>query len=341
LILKKRSLFFLAALLLAVAVTSHAQRRPQRQITIKLASMVPANTPWGSALNRMAGEWSAATNGEVRMQIYPGSSQGTESDVLQKLNMNVLQAAVFTSFGLNKIVPEIMTLSMPMLIRNDQELAAVFDALKPDLEARINSGKYFSMALVRGGWIKIFSKDPVFVPADLKRMKVGSDTQEPGMTAAFKSMGYQVAPMESNRTLIALNGGAIEAIYVSPIASAGMQYFGVAKNMSTVNIAPFLGGVVINRHTWEMIPEQHREAILAITRRIGVEIETSLAQLESDAIGSMAKHGLVINDVTPQQAQEWYDDLEKAIPLLLNSGAFDRGYYEKINGLLKTLRDGR
>jgi TRAP-type C4-dicarboxylate transport system substrate-binding protein len=339
--LKRGSLFFLAALLFAGSVAVSAQRRPPRQITVKLASMVPANTPWGAALNRMAGEWSAATNGEVRMQIYPGSSQGTESDVLQKLNMNVLQAAVFTSFGLNKIVPEIMTLSIPMLIRNDRELIAVFDALRPDLEAKINSGNYFSMALVRGGWIKIFSKNPVFVPADLKRMKVGSDTHEPAMTAAFKSMGYQVVPMESNRTLIALNGGAIDAIYVSPIASAGMQYFGVAKNMSTVNIAPFLGGIVINKHTWEMIPEQHREAILAITRRIGAEIEISLAQLESDAISTMAKHGLVINDVNPQQAQEWYDDLERAIPLLLESAAFDRNSYEKIDRLVKTLRDGR
>jgi TRAP-type C4-dicarboxylate transport system substrate-binding protein len=339
--LKKGSLFFLALLLFAGSVTTYAQRRPPRQITVKLASMVPANTPWGSALNRMAGEWSAATNGEVRMQIYPGSSQGTESDVLQKLNMNVLQAAVLTSFGLNKIVPEIMTLSIPMLIRNDQELAAVFNALKPDLEARINSGNYYSMALVRGGWIKIFSKAPVFVPSDLKRMKVGTDTQEPGMTAAFKSMGYQVVPMESNRTLIALNGGAIDAIYVSPIASAGMQYFGVAKNMSTVNIAPFLGGIVINRHTWEMIPEQHREAILAITRRIGTEIEASLAQLESDAIGAMLKHGLVINDTNPLQAQEWYDDLERSIPVLLDSSTFDRGYYEKIDRLVKTFRDGR
>jgi TRAP-type C4-dicarboxylate transport system substrate-binding protein len=340
-IVKKGSLFFLTVLLFMGSVAAHAQRRPPRQITVKLASMVPANTPWGAALNRMAGEWSAATNGEVRMQIYPNGTQGSESDVLQKLNMNVLQAAVLSSFGLNRIAPEIMTLSIPMLIRSDDELDVVFDALKPDLEAKINSGSYFSMALVQGGWIKIFSKNPVFVPADLKRAKMGSDTQEPAMTAAFKSMGYQVVPVESNRILIALNGGAIDAIYASPIASAGMQFFGVAKNMSTVNIAPFLGGIVINRHTWDMIPEQHREAILAITRRIGAEIETSLAQLESDAISAMTQRGLAINDVDPRQAQEWYDDLEKSIPLLLDSATFDRNTYEKINKLVQTLRNGR
>jgi TRAP-type C4-dicarboxylate transport system substrate-binding protein len=340
-ILKKGSLFFLVLLLVAGSATIHAQRRPPRQITVKLASLVPQNTPWGGALDRMVGEWSAATNGEVRLQVYHGGTQGTETDVLRKLNMNVLQAAVLTSFGLNKIVPEIMTLSIPMLIRNDQELATVFNAIKPDLEAKINGGSHYSMALIRGGWIKIFSKNPVFVPSDLKRMKMGSDTQEPGMTAAFKSMGYQVVPVDSNRILIALNGGAIEAIYASPIASAGMQFFGVAKNMSTVNIAPFLGGIVINRHTWDLIPAQHQEAILAVTRRIGSEIETSLTQLENEAISAMAEYGLVINDVNPRQAKEWYDDLEKSIPVLLDSSTFDRNYYEKINGLVKTLRNER
>jgi TRAP-type C4-dicarboxylate transport system substrate-binding protein len=303
--------------------------------------MVPANTPWGVALNRLAAEWSSVTDGEVRVQIYPSGTQGTESDVLQKLNMNVLQAAVLTTFGLHRIVPEIMTLSIPMLIRNDEELAAVFSVLKPDMEEKINSKNYHSLALVRGGWIKIFSKNPVFVPADLKRMKVGSDSQEPAMTAAFKSMGYQVTPLESTRTLIALNGGAIDAIYVSPIASAGMQFFGVAKNMSTVNIAPFLGGIVMNKHAWDMIPPQRQQAILAVTRKIGEEIETSLAQLESDAISTMVKHGLVINDVNSRQAQEWYDDLEKSIPLLLSTDSFDRGTYEKINGIIRPLRNGR
>ncbi|MDR1596559.1 MAG: TRAP transporter substrate-binding protein DctP [Treponema sp.] len=341
-ILKKVSLFFLTVILFAGPVMVYSQKRPGRQITIKLASPVPAKTPWGVALDRMASEWSAATNGEVQMKIYPDGIQGTEADVLQKLNMNVIQAAVFTSLGLNKLVPEILTLSCPLLIQNDEELTAVFDVMKPELEAKINSQNYYSMALVRGGWIKIFSKEPVFVPSDLKRMKVGSDPLEPAMMAAFKSMGYQVVPVESNRTLVALNGvTGIDAIYASPIVSAGMQFFGVAKNMSTINIAPFLGGIVINKHTWETIPEQHRAAILRITRRIGTEIEISLAQLESDAINTMTRHGLAINDLNSRQRQEWYDDLEKALPILLGSVTFDQDTYDKIDRIVKTYRNRR
>jgi TRAP-type C4-dicarboxylate transport system substrate-binding protein len=340
--LKKVSLVFFAVILLVSPGMVYSQKRPgQKTVTVKLASLVPDNTPWGAALRRMATEWSEATNGAVEMKIYPNGTLGTEGDVLQKLNMNVIQAAVFSSFGLNKLAPEIMTLSCPLLIRDNDELAVVFDAIKPDLEAKINSQNYYSMALVRGGWVKIFSKGPVVVPADLKRMKVGNDAQEPAMTQVFKSMGYQVVPVDVNRLLIALNGGTIDAIYCSPIAAAGFQLFGVAKNMSSVNIAPFLGGIVINKQTWNSIPEQYRSEILRITRRIGTEIEVSMAQLESDAIATMKQYGLTINEADARQEQEWYTDLERAIPALLDSPSFDRDPYNKINQLVTAHRAGR
>jgi TRAP-type C4-dicarboxylate transport system substrate-binding protein len=336
----KKVTLFAVCFFLILNFEAAAQRRPQRQVTIKLASMVPENTPWGAALNKMAAEWSAATNGEVRLQIYANGTQGNEEAVLQKLNMNAVQAAVLTSFGLNKIAPEMLTLSCPFLIRSDDEFAEVFKTIKPDLEAKINTGNYYSLALVRGGWVKFFSRNPVFVPADLKRQKVGSVPSEPELAQVFRTMGYQVVIVDEKRLLVALNGGSIDAVYQSPIASAGFQYFGVAKHMASINIAPFMGAIVLNKHAWESIPEQHRDVIARITRRIGSEIEASLMQLENDAVSTMTKHGLVINAVSPQQAQQWYDDMAKATPSLLGT-TFDRATYVRIEGILKNYRSGR
>jgi TRAP-type C4-dicarboxylate transport system substrate-binding protein len=336
----KKAVLFAVCFFLILGFETAAQRRPQRQVTIKLASMVPENTPWGAALNKMAAEWSAATNGEVRLQIYANGTQGNEEAVLQKLNMNAVQAAVLTSFGLNKIAPEMLTVSCPFLIRNDDEFVEVFKTMKGEMEAKINAGNYYSLALVRGGWVKFFSRNPVFVPADLKRQKVGSVPSEPELAQVFRTMGYQVVIVDEKRLLVALNGGSIDAVYQSPISSAGFQYFGVAKHMASINIAPFMGAIVLNKYAWESIPEQHRDPIVRITRRIGSEIETSLMQLENDAISTMTKHGLVVNTVTTQQAQQWYDEMTKATPALLGT-TFDRATYAKIEGILKTYRSGR
>ncbi|MDR0475307.1 MAG: C4-dicarboxylate ABC transporter, partial [Treponema sp.] len=42
----------------------------QRKITVKMASPVPENTPWGKYLNDIAAEWRRITGGEVDIVIY-------------------------------------------------------------------------------------------------------------------------------------------------------------------------------------------------------------------------------------------------------------------------------
>ncbi|MCL1812882.1 MAG: TRAP transporter substrate-binding protein DctP [Treponema sp.] len=334
--MKNKALFLVVIAFLLVILPVYGQRRPQK-IVIKLASMVPENTDWGRTVNKLAAEWERVTNGEVELRVYANGTQGSEDEVLRKLNMNTIQAAIFTSFGLNKIAPEILTLSVPFLIRSEAELDEVLRNVKPEFEAKINAKNYYALALVKAGWVRFFSKSPVVLPGDLKRQKVGSMPSEPELAQAFRAMGYQVVLVEQNRVLIALNGGTIDAVYQSPIFAAGAQYFGVAKNMSSINIAPFLGGIVLNKQAWESIPSQYRSELIRITKRVGAELESSLLRLEADTIRQMKNNGLKENQISQTQLQEWYDDAAKATPGLLGS-TFDRTTYNRIEGILRAYR---
>lgn len=336
--MKKISPFIMFITLFFVVLS--AQVFAQRKLTIKLASPVPESTPWGRALNRMATEWAQATNGNVELRIYHNGTAGNEADALRKLRLNQVQAAVFSSFGLNAITPEILTLSCPFFIRNDEELDAVLRNLKPELEQKINEKGFHTLAWAKAGWVKLFSKAPIFTPADLKRQKLGSDAGEPELMQAFKVMGYQMVPVNMNDALIALNGGMIDAVYQSPIAVGGFQIFGVAKNMASINIAPFMGGIVLNRTAWRSIPDQYKPRLEEITKRIERELDTSFVQLEREAIATMTRYGLVINEISPQQEQIWYSDVEKAMPSLIGT-TFNREFYEKIDRILKDVRNRR
>ncbi|MDR2759012.1 MAG: TRAP transporter substrate-binding protein DctP [Spirochaetaceae bacterium] len=335
-----RFLFFCAVFLgIFFPEPAHAQRR---RVTIKLASLVPENTPWGAALNRMAAEWRTASNGEVELVIYHNGVAGSEGDVLRKLKGNQIQAAILSSFGLNAITPnhEIMTLSCPFLIRNNEELDLVLNDIKPYLEERINREGFFTLAWSKAGWVKFFSKQPIFTPADLRRQKLGTSEQEPALMDAFKAMGYQMVPVAMNQALVYLNGGMIDVVYQSPINVGGLQIFGVAKNMASINIAPFMGGIVMNQAAWRSIPEQHKPALLRIAKRLETELDSSIQQLETNAITTMKNYGLKINEVSPAQEQLWYNDMNRVIPSLLGN-TFNRDLYEKIEALLRVHRSGR
>ena len=326
------SLFFIVSPLFA-----------QAKVTIRLASLVPENTAWGAGINRIAAEWSKITNGEVEVIVFHNGTAGGEGEVLRKLKINQIQAAVFTTMGVNAIMPEVMSISYPFLIRNDEELAVVMQKIKPQLNTKIQQNGYVTLAWACAGWIKIFSRTPVFTPDDLKKIKLASPPEDQQMIQAFRLMGYQVVPVALPDCLVSLRSGMIDATYQSPVYAAGNQLFGVAGNMTNVNIAPFMGGIFLNNTAWRRIPDKYKPQLLEVCKKLEREIESSISGLETEAISTMVKYGLKINNPSSQQMQAWYDDAGKYESNLVGGSTpvFNKEYYLLVKDILAEYRKGR
>jgi TRAP-type C4-dicarboxylate transport system substrate-binding protein len=120
-----------------------------------------------------------------------------------------------------------------------------------------------------------------------------------------------------------------------------MQLFGAAKNMASINIAPFMAGIVLNKQAWQSIPDRYKPELLRLTRKAGLEIEASLLKLENDAVTNMTRHGLKTHQITVQQQQLWYNEIQQALPKLLGNGPdkpFDRTTFSKIERILRNYR---
>jgi TRAP-type C4-dicarboxylate transport system substrate-binding protein len=331
--------FFFLSCLFFSGLLLPAPAFAQRKVTIKLVSLVPENTPWGTLLNRMAAEWAALTGGEVELKIYH-NNKSSEADLIRQLNMNQIQAAMLSTLGMKLISPPVMTLSCPFLIRNNEELDLVLDSLKPDLEKGIGEKGYITLAWSKIGWVRFFSKSPVFVPADLKKQRLGTSNTETELIDAFRAMGYQIAPVALNQILVSLSGGQIDAVYQSPVNAGGLQIFGLAKNMASIRVAPFLGSIIMNRRGWNAIPERYRPGLMGTVRRVEAELDGSVQALEGEVIDTMLRYGLVINQLSSEQEQLWYADVEKTMPSLAGT-IFDRDMYKRIESLLRPLRERR
>ncbi|MDR2537160.1 MAG: TRAP transporter substrate-binding protein DctP [Treponema sp.] len=332
--MKKTFLGLMILLLLAVPAAF-----AQRKLTIKLASLAPENTDWGVALNRMATDWARISNNEVELIVYHNGIQGGEDAVLQKLKGNAVQAGVFTSIGMSLISPEVITMSAPFFIRSDAELDAVLAEVKPELEKRINDQGFFMLTWAKSGWLKIFSKTPVSTPSELKRMKVGSSSDTPKLTQAFRSTGYQITEITQNDMLIAVNAGRIDAICQSPIYAASMQVFTTLKYMASINIAPFMGGLVLNRQAYRALSRRpYWNQLLEVALRTGRDIDTSIGKLESTAINTMLRYGLVDEQLSPEEERVWYAEFEASMPALLRNGTFDQALYNRISDILRRYR---
>jgi TRAP-type C4-dicarboxylate transport system substrate-binding protein len=332
-------------LLVVLVPCVFAQRggRSQETLEVKIASPLPKDSPWGRTLDRMAVEWSRITNNQVRLRVLHGGTEGGEGKMLLSLASNTIQAAVFTSFGLSAINPAVMTLSTPFLIRTDEELDAVLPEIQGELEARINQTDYVIVAWSKVGWVNIFSKDPVFVPEDLRRQKIATNADSSDLNEAFKRMGFQLVDTDIVDVGTKLMSGAIMAVYQSPAGVAAYQLHIQLKNMLSLNIAPVMGGIVANKVTGKKIEElnpRDPQELIRATRRVAAELDASMQQTVVNAVSVMTRGGLKINRPSPVQEQVWYSDMERVITALLGT-TFDRDIYQKINAVLLRQRSRR
>jgi TRAP-type C4-dicarboxylate transport system substrate-binding protein len=275
--------------------------------------------------------------------VLHGGTEGSEAKMHLSLASNTIQAAVFTSFGLNAIDPIMMTMSAPFLIRTEAELTEVMKEVQGELEVKLNKGDYFIVAWSKAGFVNIFSKEPVNTPDDLKRQRIASNAEAEDMNTAFKTMGFQVIESDWSDVGPKLATGAVMAAYQQPAAIAAFQLHTQLKNMLSINVAPVLGGIVVNQVTWRRIGAmnpRYQQELMRVTRQIADELDKSMQRTVSEAVAAMKREGLKENVPTAAQAQLWYNEVDRVVPALVGT-TFDRDLYNKITTILTRFRGRR
>jgi TRAP-type C4-dicarboxylate transport system substrate-binding protein len=335
---KNIALLILVVFSLLLTIEVFAQNRP---VQVRLASFMPQNSDWGRTLDRMASEWAKATNNRVTVRVIHNGVEGGEAKTLSSMNMNNIQAALFTSFGLLYICPSVMTLSAPFLIRSEPELDLVLKDARPLLDAQVSKTNFVVLAWSKGGWVNIFSKEPVVMPDDLRRLKMASNPDDAKLNAAFKAMGFNLVDAEITDLGQKIASNMINAFYQTPASVAPLGLYKQLNNMMDAPIAPFLGAIVINKVTWNKISAADQGEILRVTQKMTAEFESIMPQKVTDAVNIMQREGLRVNKISPAQEELWRSEVQKAMPGLLGNNTFDPELYNKINEILRKSRSGQ
>ncbi len=278
---------------------------PVFSLTIKVGSIAPTGSPWDKALKKIAAEWKTISGGTIDMKIYPGGIVGNEPDMIRKMRIGQLQAAIFTGMGMSYISPEVFSLSLAFLVRNDEELDFLMKKTKPHFNRLMEKKGFVALVWSKAGWVNFFSTKPVIYPRDLKPLKLSVAEGDAEILQSWRVMGYNAIPLSTNDLMTSLQNGMIEAFYAPPLVTASFQWFGIARHMCAIRIAPMIGGLVITQKTWEQVPAEIRPKLVNSAQKIVDNLYIETNALEKKAIDTMLKHGLKIHDVPPEATKLW------------------------------------
>lgn len=299
--------------ILAAALLALTPAAPAQEVTIKLGTLAPSGSNWHELLKEMAERWGQESGGKVKLRIYPGGTQGSESEMVRKMAVGQLQAAAITSVGLHDIVPEPQALAVPLMFDTEEELVAVEPKVRAELEAGLARKGYVALNWGIVGAIKLFCAKPYKTPAEASSAKVFSWEGDPGSVAAWKAAGFTPVVLSSTDILPSLQTGMISCLASVPLYVLTARYFEKAAYMMDVNWGILVGATVVKKDAWEKIPADVRAKLLAISRELGKTVDAEVGRLNADAVAAMKKQGLTVVEV--DQAP-WRAAAEKAWPVI-------------------------
>jgi TRAP-type C4-dicarboxylate transport system substrate-binding protein len=286
-------------------------------VRIKLATLAPRGSVYHRSLQEMGEAWRKTEGGNAGFIIYTDGSQGGEEDVVRRMRVGQLNAAMLSGVGLSEIDKSVGALQyIPLAFRSSEELHFVMDAVCPKLERRFREKGFEVLFWANAGWVRFFSKEPALHPDDFKGRRLFAWAGNNEHIELIKAMGYRPVAIETGDILPGLQTGLIDTVPAMTMWALATQMDRAAPHMIEMKWAPIVGAVVVTRPAWDAMSPAGREALRQSAAKVGAELRAHQAQADDEAIEAMARRGLHVQRLTPEAEAAWNSLAQRAHPMI-------------------------
>ena len=315
---RRRVRFLLSALVVIVAVALALPASPpaeaQGRVLIRMATLVPDGSSWHLILKETAEKWKELSGGRVRVRLFPGGVAGDDPDVVRKMRLGTLSAGLLSAAGVGEIDKSVYALGVPLMYESYEEVYWVHEKMRARLEANLEKKGFVVLNWMDAGWVHFFTKKPVAVPDDLRKLKLFTWAGDAEAVEVWRAGGFRPVPLPSTEIATALQTGLIEALGSPPQVAVISQFFNHAPNMTDLRWQLLLGATLITKKAWDQIPADVQPAIRQATEEAGARLRKEIREAEAKDLEAMKKRGLTVVPVTEAQRAEWQKVTETLYP---------------------------
>lgn len=287
----------------------------QAAVRIRLGTLAPKGSSYYNELAKMGSTWKKETRGKVSLTIYPDGRMGGEAEMVRRVRVGQLQGGLFSAVGLTEIEPAVSGLqNVPMLFESLDEVDYVGKKLQPLLEDQLQKKGFKVLFWANAGWVYFFTKAPVSVPDDLRKLKIFTWAGSPKVVDVYKGAGMNPVPLETKDILPGLQTGLISAVNMPPVIANVNQIDTKAPFMLDLQWAPLVGAAVIATKAWNRLPSETQTIILKVAHETGENIQR-IGRAEADqAVAAMKKRGLKVTQISDEQRAAWQQVAQDVYP---------------------------
>ncbi|BBT65810.1 TRAP transporter substrate-binding protein [Aeromonas caviae] len=215
----------MAAPLALTAFSSHAMER----VTLKLAHNLDTNHVVHQALAQMAKEISTASDGKMKLRIYPGGQMGGPRETLELLQNGALDMTKASASEMEPFSPAFSIFSLPYLFKDQAHFnKVIYGPVGESMMAQTREKGFVSIAAYVAGTRSFYANKPIHTPADMKGMKIRV-VATPTTIKLIELLGAAPAPIPFGEVYTALQQGVIDGAENNEPSYVQTRHVEVAK----------------------------------------------------------------------------------------------------------------
>ncbi|MYM85012.1 DctP family TRAP transporter solute-binding subunit [Duganella sp. FT50W] len=294
-----------ALLVLSAALSFNASA--QAPIVIKFSHVVATDTPKGQAAERFKQLAEKATNGRVKVEVYPNSQLYKDKEELEALQLGAVQmlAPSLAKFG-PLGVKEFEVFDLPYIFPSKAALYNVTEGeIGKSLLKKLEPKGITGLAYWDNGFKVMSANKPLRTPADFRGLKMRIQSSKV-LDAQMRALGANPQVLAFSEVYQALQTGVVDGTE-NPPSNMYTQKMHEVQKYVTVSNHGYLGyAVIVNKKFWDGLPADIRTA-LDQAMKDATTFEKAIAQRDNDlALEAIKKTGKTeVYMLNAQQQAEW------------------------------------
>jgi C4-dicarboxylate-binding protein DctP len=298
----------------ALALTAPMLGRAEGPIVIKFSHVVATETPKGQAALKFKELAEAATQGRVKVEVYPNSQLYKDKEEMEALQIGAVQmlAPSLAKFG-PLGVKEFEVFDLPFIFDDYAGLHRVTQGpVGKKLLARLEPKGILGLAYWDNGFKVMSANKPLKKPEDLRGLKMRIQSSKV-LDAQMRSVSAIPQVMAFSEVYQALQTGVVDGTE-NPPSNLYTQKMHEVQKYVTLSNHGYLGyAVIVNKKFWGGLPADVRTALEGALAK-ATEFANEVAKKDNDdALAAVKKSGRSeLIALTPQERAAWKKAMDKA-----------------------------
>lgn len=307
--MKKTWKLALAAAALAASALAGAQ-----EIKARFGTSLPDSHPQTLGARKFAELVAAKTAGRIKVAVYSAGQLGSDLQMQAALQGGTQEFTAPSTATLAGLVKDFGVLGLPFSFASEKEADAVLDGpFGQKLLARLPERGLVGLAFWENGFRNLTnSKRPIVRAEDIAGLKVRT-MQNNLYIDMFGGLGANPVPMSVTELFTALESRAVDAQENPYTVVHAQKFYDVQKYLSTTGHAYDALALIASKKFWDKLSATDRKAIEEAAAEATLYERQTSRGLNAKLRGELARLGMQINDVSPQERARMREKLQPVI----------------------------